>query len=55
MENYIEMLRPGSAEATRQQGREQKGAVPVTELGTVMLPLTGSGMLQQHESPEVQQ
>lgn len=53
MGNYIEMLRPDSAEATRKQGREQRRAVQVTELGTVMLPLTGSGMLQQHESPEV--
>lgn len=53
MENYKEMLRPGSAEATCKQGQEQKRAVQVTELGTVMLPLTGSGMLQLHKSPEV--
>lgn len=26
MENYIEMLRPGSAEATRKQGREQESS-----------------------------
>lgn len=35
------------------QRLEKTRAVQVTELGALMLPLTGSGMLQQHNSTEV--